>query len=195
MSDLSRDHRPVLYILQLQLQWLLFLIMVLGLFAAGTRFKDLVGRRWRTQSDFLRDLGLGLVLVIAQIVVAVIIVSLIWPAHRQPKDPLDPRTMTDLLGFIPIALTAGFSEEAIFRGYLQRQFHALTGSPLVAIIVQAAIFSLAHGYTLPAYDLIAKFISGLLFGAMAFYRKSLLPGMLAHAAQDCLVGVVSVAIS
>ena len=32
----------------------------------------------------------------------------------------------------------GFCEEAVFRGYLQRQFHALTGSASIAV--------LAHGY-------------------------------------------------
>jgi uncharacterized protein len=194
-ADFFREHRPILYILQLQFQWLLFLIMILGLMARRTRLADLIGNRWKDGSDFFRDLGLGLAIMALNCLIGLLIVLVVQPTHQAPQHAIDPHTMGQLAGFIPIALTAGFTEEAIFRGYLQRQLLALTGNPVIAIAGQAAIFSLGHGFTLPVYDLAAKFIAGILFGAIAFRRKSLLPGMLGHAAQDCFAGLVAVAIS
>lgn len=186
-SGLQHEDLPFIYIIQLQFQWILFLIMWLGLLAGPIRFRELIGNRWKTASDFFRDLGLGTAVMMLNLAVAFVIVVLFRPTHHH-SSPLDPHKLVDLIGFIPIALTAGFTEEAICRGYLQRQLHALTGSPAVAIGLQAAIFSLSHGYELPIYNLTAKFIVGVAFGMLAFRRKSLLPGMLGHSAQDCLVG-------
>jgi membrane protease YdiL (CAAX protease family) len=193
--DVEHANTGLLYLMQLESQWVLFFITVLGLMARRTSFQDLVGERWRNESDFFRDTGFGLVLVILNVLITLLIVFAVHPTRQEPTDPLSPHTMSQLAGFIPIALTAGFSEEVMFRGYLQRQLYALTKSYGMAIVVQAVVFSLSHGYTLSLDNLTAKFIAGLLYGTFALYRKSLLPGMLGHAAIDCLVGFMSVAIS
>lgn len=48
--------------------------------------------------------------------------------------------------WIVMALSAGFCEELIFRGYLQRQISDLTDSAVAAVLLQALLFGLAHGY-------------------------------------------------
>jgi membrane protease YdiL (CAAX protease family) len=92
--------------------------------------------------------------------------------------------------WVCLSTTAGFCEEFIFRGYLQRQFLALTGRPEAAVVFQALIFGAAHLYqgwkgavTITAY--------GALFGGLAAWRKSLRPGMMQHAAQDTFSGLVA----
>jgi len=47
-----------------------------------------------------------------------------------------PKTALQLVAFIPLAVTAGFCEEVVFRGYLLKQFERLTSSTNAAIIVR-----------------------------------------------------------
>ncbi len=117
---------------------------------------------------------------------------MVLPSGRSTSGILLPKTKADLAVFLLIACTAGFTEEIACRGYLQRQFHALTGSPWMALIIQAAVFSLAHGYDQSMVSLLAKFIGGFSFGVVAVMRRSLLPGILGHACQDCLAGALAV---
>ena len=82
-----------------------------------------------------------------------------------------------------VALSAGFCEELVFRGYFQRQFHALTGSAAAAVGLQALVFGVGHFYE-GAWAVAQITAYGLLFGLLAAWRKSLRPGMLAHAWSD-----------
>ncbi len=90
--------------------------------------------------------------------------------------------------FIVLSSVAGLVEEIIFRGYLQQQFAALTGNVYIGLIISAIIFGSGHGYEgLKRMVLIA--IYGSLFGLLALWRKSLRPGMMAHAWHDSISGV------
>ena len=80
-------------------------------------------------------------------------------------------------------------EELIFRGYLQKQFHAASGNALVGIIAQALLFGAGHGYQ-GVKSMLVIGVFGALFGALAFWRRSLRPGMIAHAWQDFLAGLL-----
>jgi hypothetical protein len=87
-----------------------------------------------------------------------------------------------------VALTGGICEEALFRGYLQRQLIAFTGSVPVGLILSAIVFGAGHAYQgVRSAALIA--IYGLMFGLLAEWRKSVRPGMIAHAWQDTLSGL------
>ncbi|PYX43065.1 MAG: CPBP family intramembrane metalloprotease [Acidobacteria bacterium] len=71
----------------------------------------------------------------------------------------------------------------MFRGYLQGQFTAWTGSAYAGLVLQALVFGLAHGYQgARLMTVIAVF--GCLFGLLAQWRQSLRPGMIAHFLQD-----------
>jgi uncharacterized protein len=78
-------------------------------------------------------------------------------------------------------------EEIIFRGYLQRQFSALTGNAYIAIVIQAAVFGASHGYE-GTRRMIVIFVFGAMFGFLALWRRSLRPGMMAHALHDSAAG-------
>jgi len=85
-----------------------------------------------------------------------------------------PHTPVEALVWIVVCCTAGFVEEIVFRGYLQRRI----GVPL-----QAIVFGIAHGYQ-GVRSVIAIAVIGLAFGVVAKLRRGLVPGMLTHAALD-----------
>jgi CAAX protease family protein len=72
-------------------------------------------------------------------------------------------------------------EEPLFRGVLYGTLRLRFG-PSLATLASAALFALAHGYGVIGFA--SVFASGVLW-AMAYERtRSLLPGMLAHAASN-----------
>jgi CAAX protease family protein len=86
-------------------------------------------------------------------------------------------------------MTAGICEETLFRGYLQRQFIALTKNAPAGIVGSAVLFGAAHGYQgIWKATLIA--FGGSILGTAAYLRKSTRPGMVAHFLQDLLGGLM-----
>ena len=100
------------------------------------------------------------------------------------------RHAADIPLWILLALSAGFVEELVFRGYLQRQFAALLGNRWAGVIAQAIFFGVTHGYQ-GALPVLRITLFGLMFGAAALVRRSLVPGMTAHAAVDVIGGLAA----
>ena len=99
-----------------------------------------------------------------------------------------PQGLLESLVWIPLALSAGFCEELVFRGYLQKQFQAVTGNAGLAVFFQAIVFGVGHLYEgIAPVGLITLY--GVLYGLLAVWRKSLRPGMTAHAWSD-IFGVI-----
>jgi membrane protease YdiL (CAAX protease family) len=59
----------------------------------------------------------------------------------------------------------------------------------LAIVIQGLLFGVAHGYYSTA--MLAVTVYGCLLGLLAWWRKSLRPGMLAHGLQDAILGLVA----
>jgi membrane protease YdiL (CAAX protease family) len=88
-----------------------------------------------------------------------------------------------------VSVTAGICEETIFRGYLQHQFMALTQSAPAGILLSAAAFGAAHAYQ--GFRMVILLgLFGAMFGILAYWRRSVRPGMIVHAWQDSLGGVL-----
>jgi hypothetical protein len=111
--------------------------------------------------------------------------------HAASIQTLLPRRATEIFLWVGVSISAGICEELVFRGYLQRQFEAFTHSRWIALILQAALFGLSHGYQgIEACMKIAVF--GGLYGLVALSRGSLRPGMMAHAWGDILSGIFGI---
>lgn len=68
-----------------------------------------------------------------------------------------------------VVVTAGVTEEIIFRGYLQPRFEALTKNPFWAIFVTSALFACLHiGYG-TIQNVVGPFVIGLVFST--YYWK------------------------
>jgi uncharacterized protein len=111
-----------------------------------------------------------------------------WGSNPSAMQGMIATTSLEASAFLLTALTAGFAEELIFRGYLQQQFLTLTGSIFAASCLQIAIFTLGH-----LYQGIGRLLPVLLIAcvltASARWTKSLLPGMIAHGLGDGLVAI------
>jgi len=62
---------------------------------------------------------------------------------------------------------------------------------LLALLMQGALFGIAHGYQ-GVRATVAIAFYGVLFGLLAIRRGSLRPGMIAHGSTDILAGVFGI---
>ena len=136
--------------------------------------------------EVLGDLGLGIGLLLLSTVLASFL-----GGHQRGGAPDDriahliPQTSLELVFWMVVSLIAGICEEAVYRGYLQRQFSALCRNVPAGIVLSAATFGAAHLYQgIARASVIAA--SGVLFGWFAYWRKSVRPGMVAHTLQDAV---------
>jgi membrane protease YdiL (CAAX protease family) len=177
-----------LYLPLLAAEWGLFLYVRMGLHRGGNSIRDLIGTRPLGVRTLLVDLLLGLLLFAAWLAVEYGFDRVFGSAVPAGVQPLLVRHAADIPLWILLALSAGFVEELVFRGYLQRQFGALLGSRWAGVIAQAAFFGVTHGYQ-GALPVLKITLFGLMFGAFALARRSLVPGMAAHAAVDVIGGL------
>jgi len=172
-------------------QWLLLRFVTAGgLKRTGTRLRDLLGERWGTWKDVARDVGIALLVWAAWGVLEMAAAKVLGPDSAKGISALLPRGPAEVAVWVLLSMTAGFCEETIFRGYLQQQFLALTGSAWLAVLIQAVIFGLSHGYQ-GLRNVITITIFGFLFGALALWRRSLKPGMILHAWTDIFSGILA----
>ncbi|HET6899219.1 MAG TPA: CPBP family intramembrane glutamic endopeptidase, partial [Vicinamibacteria bacterium] len=183
----ASGHPPVasLYASLIAAEWLLFRLVTAGMKAKGNDWRTLMGRTGSGVSGIARDALLGLLLCAAWVTAVLVVRS----SSTDPAGPsLLPRGALETALWIVLSLSAGFCEEITFRGYFQRQFEACTHRPAVALAMQAVLFGIAHAYQgLPSVLAIAGY--GVVFGALALWRGSLRPGMVAHALTDLALGL------
>jgi len=134
---------------------------------------------WRRQG-LVKAIGLGILGFILQ-TVGLMSLVLIQQGAGQPPAYASPSLVRILLvTFFAFGIPA-WIEENLFRGYLQPLI-AQRLNLWVAIIIQAAIFCVAHlGYTTAPLNLVWLFISGLIFGWLRGRKRSLVAPYLAHA--------------
>ena len=178
-----------LYLMLIAFQWgLLRFVTAGGLRKTGTRLRDLIGERWTGWKDVLRDVVIALAVWAVWTAAETLVEQRLGSDSARGISTLLPRDPLEVAVWVALSLTAGFCEESIFRGYLQRQFEALTGSALVAVLAQAVVFGVSHGYQ-GLRNVIAITTFGALFGALAVWRRSLKPGMILHAWTDIFGGI------
>jgi membrane protease YdiL (CAAX protease family) len=187
----QNPHRLFTYILTAGWEWLVVAYIAWGVRSHGLRFRELLGNRWKSFTDFLKDFGIAAAFWIFALVVLGVVNFAFLHLKPQPSVKLMlPQTILESVVWVFVCVTAGFCEETIFRGYLQRQFIAWTGNISAGVVLSALLFGAAHIYGgFKSAILITVF--GLLFGILAEFRGSLLPGMMTHAWQDTLAGLAS----
>jgi membrane protease YdiL (CAAX protease family) len=120
------------------------------------------------------------------------------PAKKSPQQQqvemarklmeLAPANGIEIAAWGILCLIVGFSEEVIFRGYLQAQSIALLRRVPFAVLLTAVIFGAAHGYQ-GVRGIVLISVYGALFSGIALLRKNLFPGMLAHSWHDFATGM------
>lgn len=171
-------------------EWIMLAVVLAGMWMHKTPLRAVLGERW-SATVWWKDVGIALGFV----VVSVLYTSVMGAHdHHAGTDAavrfLMPQTVGEKWLWVVVCVSAGICEETVYRGYLQHQFMVWTRSVPVGIVIAAVIFGVSHAYQgwKPA-ALIAG--GGVMSGALAQWRKSLRPGMIAHALQDMLAIVVS----
>ena len=176
-------------------------LVLLGLTYLGMRFarmklREVVGGRWNTSDDLFLDVAVAFGF---WILAYSVLIGLGYAMHMASPGAIDegkktiqllaPQGVLELILWICMSTTAGFVEEIVFRGYFQRQFSNLFRNVWLGMLTSAAIFGLSHGYE-GKQRMLLIFIYGAMFGTLAILRKSLRPGMMAHAWHDSLQGIL-----
>jgi uncharacterized protein len=174
------------YFMLVAVEIFLVWFVMIGIKARGYRLLDLVGRGWSNLINAATDI------LVAAATVALLRFSkpiLYYLLGRWASNTgfLLPKTVSESIAWIAVSLAAGFCEEAVYRGYLQRQLWSLTKSLPLALILQAMIFACGHIYQGWRPALVTA-LYGLIFGLVAAWRRSILPGAIAHASVDILGG-------
>ena len=187
----ANPNRVRFYLLTLFFEWLLFVLVVAGVQLSGASVLIVLGDRWHSVRQVLRDIGIAIGF---WIVAAMFLWMFGWLLHIAALGrnvSMLPQRGIELTFWIALSVTAGICEETVFRGYLQRQFIALTKSAPAGILLSAATFGAAHAYQgFRMTILIALY--GVMYGILAYWRASVRPGMIAHAWQDSLNGVLAI---
>jgi hypothetical protein len=181
-----------LYISLIAMEWGLFVwVWRGGLRKTRTKLRDLIGGKWSSAKDVLADCGLALGLWAVWTLAELAWNRVFGVGHAASIQILLPQRGLEILLWVGVSISAGFCEELVFRGYFQKQFEAFTHSRWIALVLQAVLFGIAHGYQgIEPCVKIACF--GALFGLLAMWRGSLRPGMIAHAGGDILSGIFGI---
>jgi membrane protease YdiL (CAAX protease family) len=179
------------YMLILLLEWLLFALVLGGVWRSQTSLRIVLGDRWRSAGQVLRDIAIAMGFWI-------VAAGLLWlfgmllriHENGAAMAAMLPHGGVELACWIALSITAGICEETIFRGYLQPQFMAMTRSAPAGILLSAVVFGAAHAYQGVRMTILIG-LYGAMFGILAYLRGSVRPGMMAHAWQDSLNGVLA----
>jgi membrane protease YdiL (CAAX protease family) len=191
LSVAADPNRVRFYLVTLFFEWLLFVLVVAGVRRRGASVLMVLGDHWHSVRQVLRDSGIAVGFWIVAATLLWIFGWLLRIAALGRNVSMHPQRGIELTFWIALSVTAGICEETVFRGYLQRQFMALTKSAPAGILLAAAAFGAAHAYQgLRMVILIGLY--GAMFGILAHWRGSVRPGMIAHAWQDSLNGVLAV---
>jgi membrane protease YdiL (CAAX protease family) len=191
MRAAVNPHRLRFYLLTLFFEWLLFIFVVVGVRRSGAPARFVLGDRWQSVRQVLRDIGIAAAFWLVSAGLLLVLGWLLRVAGHHPNmEYILPHGGVELTVWIALSITAGICEETVFRGYLQRQFMGLTKSVPAGILLSAVAFGAAHAYQgIRLVILIALY--GAMFGILAHWRGSVRPGMIAHAWQDSLNGILA----
>jgi uncharacterized protein len=176
-----------IYLFAISLDWALFYYCWAGVHRRGGSLWSLAGGRWNSWRSVAIDLAIALPFWLIWEGAAYGVSQLLGPSSAKAVDSLLPQSLLEIIVWIATCATAGICEEMVFRGYLQRQLHAFTGSLATAIIAQSVIFGLFHAYQGWKHVTVIC-VLGVLYGALAAWRKNLRVNIISHAWTDVWEG-------
>lgn len=88
---------------------------------------------------------------------------------------------------VAVVLTAGITEEIMFRGYPIERLHEFSGSLWLAVLIPLVVFTLAHLSMWGWGHLVGVLFGGALLTGLYLWQHDLIACMIAHAVIDSLV--------
>ncbi|HUY80304.1 MAG TPA: CPBP family intramembrane glutamic endopeptidase [Acidobacteriaceae bacterium] len=187
------------YVVTILWELALALLTWWGLRIRRTPLRQILGTRRCSLREWLNDIAIAIIFWIIAMLVLGAIAALLRVFHLLPAQKvvaaIAPQNIPQAIVWLLLCITAGIVEEFVFRGYLLQQFSSLPvggarAKLAVGILASSLLFGAAHGYE-GIGGMIAITAYGAMFCALAFYRRSLRPGIIAHAWQDSFAGIVA----
>jgi membrane protease YdiL (CAAX protease family) len=184
--------RLPLYAWILAIQLLLFWLVWTGMRRSGHAVGALVDPSPRSAARWVRYLWIAVAAWILWMVFGVALGSFLkpGPAELSAIRQFLPHGVLEKLCWVAFAIGTNFCEEVLYRGYLLRQFHALTGSPTIALFLQTVVFAMGH-LALGVPITISVSLLALWLGVLTLWQKSLLPAMIVHISISLFGGLAS----
>lgn len=134
--------------------------------------------RWRAA-------GIGLAAAVA-ITVAMALVLSAFGSDTNAQIGRDKETFTVLPTWLKVftAITAGATEEWLYRGYAITRLSWATGNRAVAAAISLAVFTLGHLPMWGAEAAVAVLIAGFSLTLLYLWTRDLVPVVVAHVAID-----------
>jgi hypothetical protein len=183
------EHGKAIYVYLVAglMDWALLYYCWAGVHHRGGNLSTLSGGRWNSWRDLVADVAIMVPFWMLWEATAYGVHWVLGPSTAKSVDALLPRSLLEILLWIGVSITAGFCEEIAFRGYLQKQLHALSGNVAVAVMAQALVFGLAHGYQ-GWKAVVVISVLGVLYGILAAWRRNLRANIMAHSLSDVWEG-------
>jgi membrane protease YdiL (CAAX protease family) len=187
-GQLGRHSQAIqIYLSAIAMDWALLYYCWAGVHRHGGNLITLSGGRWTSWRGVAVDVGIALPFWALWESTAYGVHWLLGPSSAKSVDSLLPQSLLEILIWIATSITAGICEEMAFRGYLQRQFHTLSGNVGLAVLGQGLVFGLFHAYQ-GWKNVIVISVFGVLFGALAAWRRNLRANMIVHGWADIWSG-------
>jgi membrane protease YdiL (CAAX protease family) len=183
----SHSQAIYVYLVAAAMDWALFYYCWVGAHRYGLTLRTLSGGRWNSWRDLGQDLAIALPFWAIWEGAAYGTHKLLGSSSAKSVDSLLPHSLLEVVVWIGVCATAGFCEEIAFRGYLQKQCHALLGNLGAAVVAQAVIFGVAHAYQ-GWKNVVVISVLGVLYGVLAAWRKNLRTNIISHAWSDVWEG-------
>jgi uncharacterized protein len=178
-----------IYLPSMAIQLLLLFVIIYVVYFSGSKLAEIgLAREDVTWSNALS----GLIFFVGAWIFIIIIRGAVVKSGYIPEKEylyLLPSTIAQKSFWILLSLTAAFSEEMTFRGFIMTRFKILTNSYWPGVILSSAAFSLGHLYQGPA-GVVLTFVYGMLFAGLFVARGSIFPCVVAHFLQDVLIVMV-----
>jgi hypothetical protein len=176
-----------LYLIAILMDCALLYYCWAGVHGRGGSLATLSGGRWTSWKSVAADLCIALPFWVLWEGTAYGVGRLMGPSNAKAVYSLLPNSALEILIWVAVSITAGICEEMVFRGYVQRQFHALTGSVAFAVLAQALLFGLFHSYQ-GLKNVVVITVLGVLYGVLAAWRGNLRINIVTHAWSDIWEG-------
>jgi membrane protease YdiL (CAAX protease family) len=185
------SHAAILrgYLISIATEWGMAYWVWAGVHWKGGHLRDLTGGRWTTWRSLALDVAIAIPFWFVWELTAYLVHLAVDRIPASTAAYHVPSGFAEVFLWILLSVSAGICEEIVFRGYLQQQFHAATRSIVAAVILQGAVFGLAHSYQ-GWKQVIVIAALGILYGALVAWRRNLRASMLAHAWSDIFEGYV-----
>ena len=172
-----------IYLTVAAMDWALLYYCWAGVHRFGGGIETLSGGRWTSWRALAVDLAIALPFWVLWEGAAYGAHWLLGASSAKTVDSLLPTSPLEIIIWIGVSITAGICEELAFRGFLQRQLCALTGNTVLAVLAQGLVFGLFHAYQ-GWKNVVVISVLGVLFGALAAWRRNLRANVLVHAWAD-----------